>query len=264
MDDNFLNRFRKSPRPEFAEALFRRINQPIKTNKNQLRFRLLTASVSVILLAVVLLFTSTQVRAFAQEIVRFFIPAQDNAFSLPSQDVSPTIVATPVLHEPALAGCEDAAASLSYRCAVGSAETILGFDIKELSSDPDGFSFVSASANTIQSSIILTYAREGGELVITEIQGVSPASVWEETWGAVPTASVEKVKIKDFDGEYVRGMFVVKSQTGTEAVWEPDAPVQRLRWLEGDMLLEIQMNGLPGDDEAIGKDWLISLAESLK
>jgi len=66
------------------------------------------------------------------------------------------------------------------------------------------------------------------------------------------------------DGEYVRGMFVVKSQTGTKAEWEPDAPVQRLRWREGDVLFEIQMAGLPGDNDLIGKDWVISLAESLK
>ncbi len=70
--------------------------------------------------------------------------------------------------------------------------------------------------------------------------------------------------INGFAGEYVRGMFVVRSQTGTEAVWERDAAIQRLRWREGDMLFEIQMGGLPGDDDAIGKDWLVALAESLR
>jgi hypothetical protein len=72
------------------------------------------------------------------------------------------------------------------------------------------------------------------------------------------------VKVISFDGEYVRGMFVGKSETGTQAEWQPDAPVQRLRWREDDLLFEVFMGGLIGDDDAIGKDWLISLAESLQ
>jgi hypothetical protein len=48
-------------------------------------------------------------------------------------------------------------------------------------------------------------------------------------------------------GEYVCGLFVVKSPTGTKASWEPDAPVQRLRWREEELWFEVQLYGLPGD-----------------
>jgi|WetSurMetagenome_2_1015567.scaffolds.fasta_scaffold108896_1 hypothetical protein len=264
MNDDFLTRFRKPPRPEFAAALYRRISQPMNTKNAHLRSRLLTASVLAMLLAIVLLFTNPRLQALAQEILRFFTPAQSNKFALPTHDTVPEITATPTFAAPVLAGCEDVSALLTYRCVVGGAEVALGFDVRELPSDPEGFTFIGASANPTQSLIRLTYTRDGGELTITQIHGASASSVWESTWDAVPTDSVEKVQINGFAGEYVRGMFVVKSQTGTEAVWEPDAAIQRLRWREGDMLFEIQMGGLPGDDEAIGKNWLITLAESLR
>jgi len=264
MNDDFITSFRKPPRPEFAAALYKRISQPMNTKNARLRSHLLTASVSAMLLAMVLVFTNPRVQAFAQEILQFFTPTQSNTFSLPTQDTTSEITATPTFTAPVLAGCEDVSASLTYRCAVGIAEVALGFDVREWLSDPEGFTFVSALANPTQSQLILTYARDGSELTVTQIRGDPAISAWELSWGAVPVESVEKVRINGFDGEYVRGMFVVKSQTGTEAVWEPDAPIQRLRWREGDMIFEIQMGGLIGDDESIGKDWLISLAESLR
>lgn len=264
MNDDFLARFRKPPHPEFAATLYKRINQPMNGKDAQLRSRLLIVSVPALLLAMALLFTNPRVQAFAQGILRFFTPAQSYTFTLPTRGIAPEITATPTFAAPVLAGCGDASASLTHRCVVGGAEVALGFDVRELPSNPEGFAFVSASVDPIQNLVILAYSRDGSELTITQIRGTSADSVWESTWGAVPIDSVEKVQINGFDGEYVRGMFVVKSQTGTEAVWDPDAPVQRLHWREGDMLLEIQMGGLIGDDEAIGKDWLISLAESLR
>lgn len=264
MNDDFLIRFRKPPRPEFAVALYKRISQPMNTKNAHLRSRLLTVSVSAMLLAIALLFSNPRVQAFAQEILRFFTPAQSNTFALPTQNTVPDITATPTFAAPVLAGCEDVSASLTYRCVVGGAEVAIGFDVRELPSDPEGFTFAGVSADPTQNLVRLTYARDGGELTITQIHGAAVASAWESTWAAVPTDSVEKTPINGFEGEYVRGIFVVKSQSGTEAVWEPDAPVQRLRWREGDMQFEIFMGGLPGDDEAIGKNWLITLAESLR
>ena len=231
---------------------------------NLKRFRAALIGALTLLLALGMIFILPQGRAWANNILRFFTPSQSNTFSLPTQDTAPKTTVTPTFDTPALAGCEEESASLTYRCAVGSAEAALGFDVRELPSVPEGFAFASASANPSQNMIHITYARDGGELSITQVNGASTASVWDTTWSAVPPDSVEKVQINGVDGEYVRGMFVVKSQTGTKAEWEPDAPVQRLRWREGDVLFEIQMAGLPGDNDLIGKDWVISLAESLK
>jgi hypothetical protein len=231
---------------------------------NLKRYRAAFIGALFLLLALGMIFILPQGRAWANNILRFFTPSQSNTFSLPIQDTAPEITAIPTFAVPTLAGCEDSSTSQTYRCAVGIAEAALGFDVRELPSVPEGFAYASASANPSQNLILITYARDGGELSITQVNGASTASVWETTWGAVPPDSVEKVQINNYEGEYVRGMFVVKSQTGTKAEWEPDAPFQRLRWREGDMLFEIQMAGLPGDNDLIGKDWVISLAESLK
>ena len=231
---------------------------------NSKRYRAAFIGALTLLLALGMIFILPQGRAWANNILRFFTPSQSNTFTLPPQDDAPEMTATPTFTVPALAGCEDSSASHAYRCVVGSAEAALGFAVREFPSDPEGLTFTNASADLNQNLILLTYARAGGELTITQIHGTASTSAWEATWGAVPIDSVEKVQINGYDGEYVRGMFVVKSQTGTKAEWEPDAPFQRLRWREGDMFFEIQMAGLPGDDDLIGKDWLISLAESLK
>ena len=228
------------------------------------RYRAALIGALTLLLALGMIFILPQGRAWANNLLRFFTPSQGNTFNLPPQDTAPEMTATPTFTVPALAGCEDSSASHTYRCAVGLAEAALGFDVRELPSVPEGFAFASADADPSQNSIHISYARDGGELTITQMNGASTASVWETTWGAVPLNSVEKVQINGVDGEYVRGVFVVKSQTGTKAEWEPAAPVQRLRWREGDMFFEIQMAGLPGDNDMIGKDWVISLAESLK
>lgn len=231
---------------------------------NLKRYRAAFIGALTLLLALGMIFILPQGRAWANNILRFFTPFQSNTFSLPIQDTAPEITASPTFAVPTLTGCEDSSASHTYRCVVGGAEAALGFAVRELPSEPEGFAFINASADLNQSLILLTYARAGGELTITQIHGTASTSAWEARWGAVPIDSVEKVQINNYEGEYVRGMFVVKSQTGTKAEWEPDAPFQRLRWREGDMLFEIQMAGLPGDDDLIGKDWLISLAESLK
>jgi hypothetical protein len=202
-------------------------------------------------------------QAWANNILRFFTPSQSNTFLLPTQDAAPKINITPTYIMPTLAGCEDESAPLPYGCAVSKAEAALGFAVKRLPAVPERFSFATASADLNQSLIRITYARDGGILTITQRHGTSAASLWEANWGAVPVNFIEKVQINNFEGEYVRGMFVVKSQTGKKAEWEPDAPVQRLRWQDGNMLFEIQMAGLPGDNDLIGKDWMITLAESL-
>lgn len=226
--------------------------------------RVIFIAMLTLVLALGMIAAIPQGRALASHVLRFFIPSQGDSFPLPPQDATPNITTTPTFALPMLAGCEDPSAAQTYRCAITRAEATLGFDVRELPSDPEGFTFINAFPDPHQSLVRLTYARDGGELTITQVLATARPSAWEASWGAVPVDSIEKVQIHDVEGEYVRGMFVVKSQTGTKAEWEPDAPVQRLRWREADRLFEISMYGLPGYDDRIGKAWLIALAESLK
>jgi hypothetical protein len=262
MNDDFMTHFRKDPPREFATALYERINRPLKTNNSFFRSRTLIASAATLFLVLVLLVASPQVRAFAQTILEFFIPAQGNTFPLQASPISPD--PTPTIFVQGLADCKNSSITSKYTCAVAEAETALGFDVRQLPSDPQGYTFTGVSFDPTQGQFQLTYTRDGGELTITEITGNRSPNGWETTWGAVPAESVEKAKVNGFEAEFVRGMFVVKSQTRTRAEWEAGAPVQRLRWSENGMFFEITMNGMVGYDDALGKEWLIDLAESLK
>jgi uncharacterized protein DUF4367 len=70
MNNDFLTKFRKAPRPEFAASLYQRISKPMNTQtKHQpLRFVALTLSLLAVLIAALLL--SPSVRAFAQGFIR--------------------------------------------------------------------------------------------------------------------------------------------------------------------------------------------------
>jgi hypothetical protein len=261
MNDDFFAQFRKAPPREFSAALYGRINRPEEKMNSKFHSSLLTISAATLLLVVVLLTTNPQVRAFAQTVLQFFTPAQATTFPLPTPHTAPE--STLALAAPVLTGCENPSDALAYACTIATAEASLGFDVKQLPSVPQGFTFAGVSFNPAQGRIQFTYTRDGSEITITEIKGSTLPTDWESTWGAVPAGSVEPVKINSIDGEYVHGMFVVKSQSGTKAEWEPDAPVQRLRWRENGTSFDIFIGGSTGSYD-IGKEWVVNLAESLK
>jgi len=249
----------------------------------QRRFRVLALFALVVLL-VVATFATPWGKAFAQSLFQFFAVAEGDSFPLPTEEialynvaptVAPTFAAqlklieteeptTPVpttFTAPVIAGCEDALASLTYRCQVSRAEEAVGFDAKEPSDDIPGLVFERAEANPTLGVLGLHYKAIGGgtELIITQ----SRTDLVALGWGEVPpSANVEKVKIGQYDGEYVQGTFIVRPGA-TSAVWESNAPVQRLRWHEGDRLFGIDLFGRTASVEYLGKEALIALAESL-
>jgi hypothetical protein len=82
-------------------------------------------------------------------------------------------------------------------------------------------------------------------------------------WGQVPpSAAVERVRVGEFEGEYVRGYFVIKPGA-SGAVWDPEAHVRRLCWREGGLLFELRLGGRVAPVEYLERDTLIALAESL-
>ncbi len=270
------------PTPQFnasvkGETL---MNAPVL---KQWRFRVLALFVLVVLLMAAT-FATPWGKAFAQSLFQFFAVAEGDSFPLPTEEitlynVAPTVAPTfaaqlkPIETEepttpiptiftaPVIAGCEDALASLTYRCQVSKVEEAVGFDAKEPSDDIPGLVFERAEANPTLGVLGLHYKAIGGgtELIITQ----SRTDLVALGWGEVPpSANVEKVKIGQYDGEYVQGTFIVRPGA-TSAVWEPNAPVQRLRWREGDRLFGIDMLGRTASVEYLGKEALAALAESL-
>lgn len=74
MDDDFLHKFRKGPRPEFSRSLYRRINQPM--NSKPVTRRVLTswktAFAALAAVVVVALVVSPAARAVAQDFLNLF------------------------------------------------------------------------------------------------------------------------------------------------------------------------------------------------
>ena len=72
MNDDFLTRFRKAPRPEFAATLYQRISKPMttQTQHSTFRFRFATLTLSLLAVLTAALILSPSVRAFAQGFIR--------------------------------------------------------------------------------------------------------------------------------------------------------------------------------------------------
>jgi hypothetical protein len=70
MNDDFLTKFRKSPRPEFAAALQQRINKPMKTKSISTSLRFATLTVLAVLAAALLF--SPSVHALADTLIGQF------------------------------------------------------------------------------------------------------------------------------------------------------------------------------------------------
>ena len=70
MNDDFLYKFRKPPRREFAAALYQRINQPMKTTIRTRVLRTVALSFAMVAVIATVLFFSPSVRAMAESIIR--------------------------------------------------------------------------------------------------------------------------------------------------------------------------------------------------
>jgi hypothetical protein len=70
MNDDFLYKFRKPPRHEFAAALYQRIAKPMKTTSRTRTLRALALAFSMLVLVAGVLFFSPSTRAMADSVIR--------------------------------------------------------------------------------------------------------------------------------------------------------------------------------------------------
>ncbi len=141
---------------------------------------------------------------------------------------------------------------------VAEAEAQAGFDAAELSFVPEGFTFL--GTRLYGSTINLEYetSDQGGHLNITQSQ----EGYYQSDWDSVPAKFIISVKIGELDGEFVQGTFVV-FPNATEATWNADAPVLRLRWEKDGVWYEIIKFGDVQAIEYLDQAGLIALAEDL-
>lgn len=186
-------------------------------------------------------------RALAQNVLQFFRRVDSYERPLPPEQIPVT---------------EDASAPTavppSPLVSVPEAEALVGFNARELPSDPPGFIFAGAMAGKSGINIQYEARTGGGALVISQ----STTGFMESEWDQAPVEYIRPVKIRDLNAELVQGAYVVYAGE-TSAKWNPDAAIMRLRWIEDGIWFELAKFGDVESISYLDEASLIALAESM-
>lgn len=215
-------------------------------NTNRLP-RLAIAIVMIAILLVVGLLTPPG-RSLAQSVLQLFTRTENTSFT-PEK-----VPGSPAESESSAPTAEPPAPLIS----IAEAEAQVGFDVFELADVPAGFEY--QGARVYGNAVYLEYSAQnfGGSLMIRQ----SEASYNQSEWEQVPAEEIIKVKVSDLDAEFAKGTFVVYAGE-TEATWNPEAAILRLRWVQDDIWLEMTKMGDIESIEYLDHDEMIELAESL-
>jgi hypothetical protein len=98
----------------------------------------------------------------------------------------------------------------------------------------------------------------GGQLIINE----SNNGFMESDWDRAPAEFITPVKVGGLDAEVVQGAYVVYPGA-TNAQWNPEAPIIRLRWIEDGIWFEMAKFGGVESISYLDQQGMIALAESM-
>jgi hypothetical protein len=273
--EELLGKIQPVPGEEFHQKMKQApwVGKQSRPSSIPLRMRLAIAMMVVIILAT--LAATPQGRAWAQDAFQFF--KQVNVTSIPLSDkeveqqystseeiydlpLIPVIIPAPPSEMLALPGCETAEKAQSYSCQIAYVESQLGFDLMELPERPQDLEFDSVDFNINTQASTIGYGQFGMSLRITQKLGKAPNQYGPWDW--VPEGKVEKIKVANFDGEYVSGSFIYSSN-GTEMIWSDQADKQRLAWSDGTFWYLIESYMYQGMADYFNREQLIQLAGSL-
>jgi hypothetical protein len=240
MNDDFLTRFQKSPRPEFAAELYERINQPMKNDINAYRRFRTAFVVAAILLASLFIFSPTA-RAFAQrgiiQLGRLLIshdPTYAEQFETQINSGTPTATPNP-------APIEWQAPSI---LTADEASTQAGFPARQIGNPPDNMNIVARFVTTPDpnnpfTQVTTTYQSDGLTLVFaqalyqsSDVQmdlPVGDATVTEVTVQGVKGTWIENLRLST----YVDDQNAVAPQYANVLIWEKDGFEFRLQSTPG-------------------------------
>jgi hypothetical protein len=221
------------------------------------RLRWLAISTLAVLALAAGLLATPQGRVLAQTVWQFFNPAAADSFAVPEAAGAAEPSTGPTAMPPQFAA---ATCGADLACQLAAAEAAVGFEALLVPAGVAELTWHYVEAFPESGTLRVGYVAEGGGgLVLSQSRGDLPTSPWE----AVPPEAAKAVQVNGEPAEYVEGTFVVLPGA-TEATWNADAPVQRLRWREGDVLYEFTKMGDPQPLEYLDEAGLIALAESLR
>jgi len=265
--------------------------EPFQSRGIANKTRLKIAGVLVLLLTIITFAITPQGRAWAQEAERFFKRINSATVQLPDGQIKhmneineqydlplvPVFIPTLTTEMAAISGCETPQKAQSYHCQIAMAESKLGFDLKELPENPNGWEFKSLYINNDSQYAVMNFDLDfkyfGNNSAgfmsyssLTFIQGLGDFSNFDwykgNPWEAVPEGKVVPVSIGTNEGEYVKGRFGLKPGN-TVLTWFEDTREQRLIWSDGTYWYVIDFSPNLNIAGTAGKDQLIQLAESL-
>lgn len=205
----------------------------------------------ILVVLVSLAFVTPQGRAFAQNILQFFVRADQDRYPLQAWQMTP----------PAQTSLES-----PFKLSVQEAETLAGYDVFSPIEPPSGMIFVGASYDEKYHIVAQAFGQNSDFIELSLWQ--QPLEYYQSCGdishrcdnmlggnliGA--SADIQTVQIGDVMGEYVEGVWEL---TATGPVWRDDPFLKTLRWQKNDMAFEL-ISGLE-----LEKDGLVAIAESIK
>ncbi len=215
------------------------------------------ASLSIMTLIVVLLFTPVG-RAIADGIANFFTTIEGERFEVP-EEIILSVTQHAASDLPGQVSPSESRTVNAYVEEVLETESRIGYDLKEFSEIPSGFTFYAFTEFPEHGIVIIAYESEYGQISLQQGLGDFPNG---GSFDQVPSHEVQTVNVNNNPAEYVYGYFLVFSGE-TSATWVSDSSVQRLRWREDDRWFEIELKiplDSPGFQDMAG---LINLASNL-
>ena len=241
MNDDFLTKFRKAPRPEFVASLYQRINKPMKTKSTfmTLRFAPLTVSLLAVLTATLLF--SPSVRALADTIIGQFsayifvqgtpVPVQQEVVDKKMEVQSET---------------KEDAEVYSFAPDAAAASQLAGFTVLTPAYVPEGF--IPSSSDNVTGGWSVT-PKWGGEAALVNFDNQADDSF----------LVIEQLKIgQDQPNTVERPEIVAVTVRGLPGAWLPDGDDGKsvLVWDENGITYSVISDKLPLEE-------LLKVAESL-
>lgn len=212
------------------------------------RLAFTTLTVAILL---ALTFLTPQGRAFAQNILQFFVRADQDRYPLQAWQMTPPV---------------QTSTESPFKYSVQEAETLAGYDVLSPVEIPFDRVFVGASYDEKYHIVAQAFGQSADLLEFSLWQ--QPLEYYQPCGDisqpcdnmlgsnlAGASADIQTVQIGDLTGEYVEGVW---NLTDNGPVWEPTPFLKTLRWKNDTMIFEL----VGGIDQT--RDDLVKLAESIR
>ena len=244
--EDLLQAIQPQPSPRFHQLMD---SQPWNKNERKLRWRWavpLRFATTVGLIAIILLgvsLFSPAANTFAQRFTQFFFPVNEEKIS--------TAINIREIDYPLG----------RFNLSLAEAEAVANFTIVTPLTSPMGFMLTGVAYDAQRQVTIQNFTTADGMLVLR----LSQQPLRPDFQSIGPAAQIENVRIGPYEGEYVIGGWMipiseVKSGIDAEAVWDPTANFQTLRWSDGEFLYELFLAGDMTHPAYINKEKLIAFA----